>query len=221
MSSILLIEDDENISQLLCGVLAANGYETECARNGLDGFYLALNHDYNLILMDLMLPLKSGEEILRELRRLKSTPVIVLSARNAVYNRIQLLRLGADDYISKPFDIDEVVLRIAAVLRRTQGIESVLAFKDMKVDTSVRRVFIGENEMFCTPTEYYILELMLSHPQKVFSKKKLFESVTGEEYLNNENTMNVHISNIRRKIAQITQENYIETVYRTGYRLSS
>ena len=220
MASILVIEDDEKISQLLCSILRENGYETECAMNGLDGLHLAKKNDYNLILMDLMLPLKSGEEILRELRSEKSTPAIVLSAKNAVYNRIELFRLGADDFINKPFDIDEVVLRIEAVLRRTEGIPTVLSFKDMKIDTGVRRAFIGEQEIDCTATEYFILELMLSHPKKIFSKKNLFESVMGEEYLDNENVMNVHISNLRRKIAALTDESYIETVYGMGYRLS-
>ena len=220
MASILVIEDDEKISQLLCSILRENGYKTECAMNGLDGLHLAKKNDYNLILMDLMLPLKSGEEILRELRSEKSTPAIVLSAKNAVYNRIELFRLEADDFINKPFDIDEVVLRIEAVLRRTEGIPAVLSFKDMKIDTGVRRAFIGEQEIDCTATEYFILELMLSHPKKIFSKKNLFESVMGEEYLDNENVMNVHISNLRRKIAALTDESYIETVYGMGYRLS-
>lgn len=220
MASILVIEDDEKISQLLCSILRENGYKTECAMNGLDGLHLAKKNDYNLILMDLMLPLKSGEEILRELRSEKSTPTIVLSAKNAVYNRIELFRLGADDFINKPFDIDEVVLRIEAVLRRTEGIPAVLSFKDMKIDTGVRRAYIGEQEIDCTATEYFILELMLSHPKKIFSKKNLFESVMGEEYLDNENVMNVHISNLRRKIAALTDESYIETVYGMGYRLS-
>lgn len=219
MASILVIEDDENINQLLCSILQQNGYQTECARNGLEGWDLAMKKKYSLILMDLMLPLKSGEEILRELRSIKNTPVIVLSAKNAVYNRIELLRLGADDFISKPFDIDEVILRIEAVLRRTEGVPVTLTFKNMKMDTNARRVFIGETEMVCTAMEYSILETMLANPQKIFSKRNLFESVTGEEYLDGENTMNVHMSNLRRKIADITDENYIETVYGMGYRL--
>ncbi len=219
MASVLVIEDDKEINQLLCSILKENGYETEHVLSGLDGLSLALKNDYSLILMDLMLPFKSGEEILRELRKLKSTPVIILSAKNAVYNRIELFRLGADDFINKPFDIDEVVLRIEAVLRRTEGVPEVLSFKKMRIDTSVRRVFVGEHEMICTATEYFILELMLSHPRKIFSKKNLFESVTGEAYLDNENVMNVHISNLRKKIAALSDEEYIETVYGMGYRL--
>jgi len=218
---ILIIEDDENINGLLCSILKRNGYEVQCALNGLEGYELAMNNEYSLILMDLMLPLKSGEEILRELRTRKNTPVIVLSAKNAVSNRIELLRLGADDFICKPFDIDEVILRIDAVLRRTNGTQTVLTFKDMKVDTASKRVFIQNSEVSCTAMEYAILELMLSNPNKIFSKRNLFESVTGDEYISDENTMNVHMSNLRKKIAKITEENYIKTVYGMGYRLAN
>lgn len=218
---ILVIEDDENINGLLCNILKRSGYEVQSALNGWDGYELAMHNQYRLILMDLMLPMKSGEEILRELRTRKNTPVIVLSAKNAVYNRIELLRLGADDFICKPFDIDEVVLRMEAVLRRTEGTQSVLTYKDMKIDRDCKRVFVSSSEIICTAMEYAILDIMLSNPDKIFSKRNLFESVTGEEYLSDENTMNVHISNLRKKIAVFDQEPYIETVYGMGYRLAN
>lgn len=218
---ILIIEDDESINKLLSSILHRNGYEVQCAFNGWEGYELAIQNDYSLILMDLMLPLKSGEEILRELRTRKDTPVIVLSAKNAVSNRIELLRLGADDFICKPFDIDEVILRIEAVLKRTEGTKSALQFKDMKLDTSSKRVYIEDSELVCTAMEYAILELMLSNPNKIFSKRNLFESITGDSYMSDENTMNVHISNLRKKIAKVTPDNYIETVYGMGYRLAN
>ena len=218
---ILIIEDDENINGLLCNILRRNGYEVQCALNGWEGHELAMKNDYSLIVMDLMLPIKSGEEILRELRNRKNTPVIVLSAKKDVSNRIELLRLGADDFICKPFDIDEVMLRIDAVLRRTEGTKNLLNFKQMKLDIVSKRVFIGSTEMICTAMEYSILELMLSNPNKIFSKRNLFESVTGDEYMGDENTMNVHMSNLRKKIAKITDESYIETVYGMGYRLEN
>lgn len=218
---ILIIEDDENINALLCNILKRSGYEVQSTLNGWDGYELAMKNEYRLILMDLMLPMKSGEEILRELRARKNTPVIILSAKNAVHNRIELLRLGADDFICKPFDIDEVILRMDAVLRRTEGTQAVLCFKDMKVDKDAKRVFVCDNEVCCTAMEYAILETMLSNPNKIFSKRNLFESVTGDAYLSDENTMHVHISNLRKKIAKITEKNYIETVYGMGYRLSN
>ena len=220
---ILIIEDDPTINSLLCGILNKSGYETESATDGLTGLHKALDNDYNLILMDLMLPMKSGEEILRELREKKKTPVIVLSAKSDVHNRIELLRLGADDYICKPFDIDEVTLRIEAVLRRVEDKKETdqLTYKDMKIDRNSKRVYLGDNELVCTAMEYSILELMLSNPNKIFSKRNLFESVTGDDNMSEENTMNVHMSNLRKKIAKLTDEPYIDTVYGMGYRLSN
>lgn len=218
---ILIIEDDSTINSLLCGILKKSGYEVESCTDGLNGYNMALDKDYQLILMDLMLPMKSGEEILRALREVKKTPVIVLSAKNDVHNRIELLRLGADDFICKPFDIDEVILRIEAVLRRVENVKDVLTYKQMRIDKEARRIFIGDDELICTATEYAILELMLGNPGKVFSKRNLFESVTGDNYLSEENTMNVHMSNLRKKIAKITDEPYIDTVYGMGYRIAN
>lgn len=220
MISVLVIEDDKTINNLLCSIIGKCGYETDSAENGLEGLEKALAKNYSIILMDLMLPLKTGEEVLRELRKTKSTPVIVISAKGEVYNRIELLKLGADDYITKPFDIDEVILRIQAVLRRTEAqSNSELTFRNMKIDTDSKRVYIDNSEIVCTAMEYAILELMLKNPSKIFSKRNLFESISGEDYLNDDNTMNVHISNLRKKISKVTSEEYIETVYGMGYRL--
>ncbi|MCR5226928.1 MAG: response regulator transcription factor [Eubacterium sp.] len=219
---ILVIEDDVMINNLLCKVLNDNGYETDSALDGELGLSKAQDKEYEMVLLDLMLPKKTGEEVLAELRKTKNTPAIVLSAKNEVINRIELLRLGADDYISKPFDVDEVILRIEAVLRRTGSMTapSTLEYKKMRLDKEAKRVFIEEEEITCTVMEYSILELMLDNPNKVFSKRNLFESVTGDEYLSDDNTMNVHMSNLRKKIAKVTDEPYIDTVYGMGYRLS-
>lgn len=218
--SVLVIEDDKTINSLLCSIIAKSGYSADSAENGLDGLRKALLSDYNIILMDLMLPLKTGEEVLKELRKVKNTPVIIISAKSEVYNRIELFKIGADDYITKPFDIDEVMLRIQAVLRRTEAQASeILCFKEMKLDTDSKRVYIGDNELNCTATEYSILEVMLKNPKTIFSKRRLYESISGDSYLNDDNTMNVHISNLRKKIVKFTAEEYIETVYGMGYRL--
>ena len=196
---ILVIEDDAMINGLICKVLKDHGYETESALDGAGGERMALEKDYELILLDLMLPGKTGEEILTDVRKVKSTPTIILSAKNEVYNRIELLRLGADDYVCKP---------------------SVMEYKNLRLEKDSKRVFIGDNEISCTAMEYGILELMLANPNKVFSKRNLFESLTGEEYLSEDNTMNVHVSNLRKKIAKYTEEPYLDTVYGMGYRLS-
>ncbi|MBQ8966641.1 response regulator transcription factor [Ruminococcus sp.] len=221
MAAVLVIEDDSSINSLLCSILEKSGCTADHASNGLEGLDKALAGDYDIILMDLMLPLKTGEELLKELRRAKNTPVIVISAKSEVYNRIELFRIGADDYITKPFDIDEVMLRIQALLRRTGAkVPSVVSYKAMELDTDSKRVYISGNELTCTATEYAILELMLKNPGIIFSKRRLYESVSGDTYLSDDNTMNVHISNLRKKIAKVTEEEYIETVYGMGYRLA-
>ncbi|MBR1391380.1 MAG: response regulator transcription factor [Lachnospiraceae bacterium] len=222
MISVLVIEDDKTINDLLCSIIKKSGYMADRASNGLDGLHKALSGNYNIILMDLMLPLKTGEEVLKELRKAKNTPVIIISAKAEVYNRIELFQIGADDYITKPFDIDEVMLRIQAVLRRTETQKSdFLLFRDIKLDTDSKRVYVKDTEITCTATEYAILELMLKNPKGIFSKRRLYESISGETYLSDDNTMNVHISNLRKKIAKITSEEYIETVYGMGYRLTN
>ncbi|MCM1190009.1 MAG: response regulator transcription factor [bacterium] len=221
MSKILIIEDDMTINGMLRNIIEKSGYAADSAYNGTDGLDMGLHEDYALILLDLMLPEKSGEEIIKELRKANSTPVIILSAKGETRDRIELLRLGADDYITKPFDIDEVLLRIQAVLRRTAQREShEIIFRELMLKTDSKRVFVNNEELACTVTEYAILELLMKNPDRIFSKRTLYEIVMGEDYLQEDNTMNVHISNLRRKIAMHTDQKYIETVYGMGYRLT-
>lgn len=220
MSKILIVEDDMTINGLLRSIIEKSGYTADCAYNGTDGFAMGLRGDYSLILLDLMLPEKTGEDIVKELRKVNTTPIIVLSAKGETHDRVELLRLGADDYITKPFDIDEVLLRIQAVLRRTaqQEIHEIV-FRELVIKTDSKRVFVNGGEIVCTVTEYAILELLMKNPDRIFSKRVLYEIVMGEDYLQEDNTMNVHISNLRRKIARHTDKKYIETVYGMGYRL--
>ena len=220
MSKILIIEDDMTINGLLRSIIEKSGYAADCAYNGTDGLAMGLHGDYSLILLDLMLPEKTGEDIVKELRKVNTTPIIVLSAKGETHNRVELLRLGVDDFITKPFDIDEVLLRIQAVLRRTAWQESnEIVFRELVINTDSKRVFVNGGELVCTATEYAILELLMKNPDRIFSKRTLYEIVMGEDYLQEDNTMNVHISNLRRKIAKHTDKKYIETVYGMGYRL--
>ena len=220
MSKILIIEDDMTINGLLRSIIEKSGYAADCAYNGTDGLAMGLHEDYSLILLDLMLPEKNGEDIIKELRKVNTTPIIILSAKGETHNRVELFRLGADDYITKPFDIDEVLLRIQAVLRRTAWQESnEIVFRELVIKTDSKRVFVNGRELVCTATEYAILELLMKNPARIFSKRTLYDIVMGEDYLQEDNTMNVHISNLRRKIANLTDKKYIETVYGMGYRL--
>lgn len=220
MSKILIIEDDTTINGLLRSIIEKSGYAVDSAYNGTDGLAMGSQEEYSLILLDLMLPEKSGEDVIKELRRVNATPIIVLSAKGEIQNRLELLRLGADDYITKPFDIDEVLLRIQAVLRRTSQQETKdIIFHELVIKTDAKRVLVNDEEIVCTATEYAILELLVKNPTRIFSKRTLYEIVMGESYLQEDNTMNVHISNLRRKIAKHTDKKYIETVYGMGYRL--
>lgn len=221
MNKILIIEDDITINGLLRSIIEKSGYTADSAYNGTDGLAMGLHREYDLILLDLMLPEQSGEDIIKELRKVSTTPIIILSAKGETHNRVELLRLGADDFITKPFDVDEVLLRIQAVLRRTAQQETgEIAFRELAVKTDSKRAFVNGEELVLTATEYTILELLMKNPTRIYSKRSLYEIVMGQAYLQEDNTMNVHISNLRRKIAKHTEKKYIETVYGMGYRLA-
>ncbi|GEA31991.1 DNA-binding response regulator [Clostridium diolis] len=179
---------------------------------------------YDLVILDLMLPYKSGDEILRELRSFSNIPVIVLSAKDMVHTKVELLRLGADDYVTKPFDLNEILARVESNLRRCSSDsnikKSILTYKDITLYEEEKKVIVNGNTLVLTSKEYGILFLLLSHPQKVFSKANLFESIWNEEYFSEDNTLNVHISNIRNKLKNANpNEEYIETIWGMGYKL--
>lgn len=224
---ILIVEDDEQINNLLCEYLSMQRYEVVSASHGLEATaILDKNKDIDLVLLDLMLPFRSGDMVLQQLREISEIPVIVLSARDSVHTKIDLIRMGADDYITKPFDLDEVFVRIEAVLRRTKKVQEYeekkqeeLTFKNLRMDNVAKIVYIKEQVLTLTSKEYGILELMLRNPTKLFSKANLFESVWNEEYFSEDTTLKVHMSNLRTKIKQYDEEEYIETVWGMGYRL--
>ena len=224
MKRILIVEDDKEINSLLYNLLSEAGYETKSVFNGFDGVSMTIEQSFQLILLDLMLPFKSGEEVLRRIREHSDIPVIIISAKDAVHTKIDLLRLGADDYITKPFDIDEVIARIESVLRRYYNEaenKNILLYQDVAIDRNAKRVTISGTDVAFTAMEYSILELLIRNPSKIFSKRNLFENISGEEYLSDDNTINVHISNIRHKLRSAGKsETYIETVYGMGYRLA-
>lgn len=222
-NKVLIIEDDKEINELLFNVLSTSGYKPKSALNGLEGIKLATTEKFKIILLDLMLPYKSGEEVLRHIRACSNTPVIVISAKGMVHTKIDILRLGADDYITKPFDIDEVVARIETVLRRydqSSPSKKIISFRDIIIDCQSKRVTASGNNITLTAMEYGILELLLLNPLKIYSKRNVFESISGEEYVSDENTINVHMSNLRQKLRQAgDKEPYIETIYGMGYRM--
>lgn len=221
---ILIVEDDLEICNLLKEFLEESGYAVKAASSGIEGMKEIRNSTFDLVILDLMLPFKSGDEILREMRTFLATPVIVVSAKDTVHTKVDLLRLGADDYVTKPFDLNELLARIESNLRRccsSGSLEkSVLTYKDIELNIEQKKVTVSGSTIVLTSKEYEILLLLLKHPQKVFSKANLFESVWNEEYFSEDNTLNVHISKLRSKLkAANLNEEYIETIWGMGYKL--
>ncbi|RTR33118.1 response regulator transcription factor [Robertmurraya yapensis] len=224
---ILVVEDDNDINQLLCNIIRNSGYVPQAAFSGTEAMLYLEKEEWDLVLLDLMLPGMSGEEVLATIAATNSTPVIIISAKLDQQTKVGMIRTGADDYITKPFDIEEVSARIDSHLRRYQRINKLpsmkkLTFKDIEIDLEAKTVSAQGKELSFTAREYEILVLLLSSPKKVFTKKNLFESVWEEPFYGDDNTMNVHISNIRSKLALVNpNEKYIETIWGMGYRLKS
>ena len=200
---ILVVEDDQDINRLLCRILTDGGYDVRPAFSGSEAVLWAEQYDYDLVLLDLMLPGLTGEEFIARMRKKKTMPILVLSAKAGLEDRVNVLRLGADDFIPKPFDNDEVLARVEAQLRRYKqfsgpaGGGAVLRCGDLELDRDAVRVTAGGREVVLTAREFEILALLMSHPRKVYTREQLYETVWGGEYMGDDNTVNVHISNLR------------------------
>lgn len=223
MAKILTVEDDKEINRLVADFLKENGYEVITAFDGLKVCETIEKESPDLVLLDLMLPYKNGDMVLSDIRKRSSIPVIIVSAKETTQNKIDLLRLGADDYMTKPFDMEEMLARIESNLRRacfTPDAGKVLEYNGLCIDEDNNRATLDGTELSLTAKEFSILELLLEHPEKVFSKANLFENVWGEEYITEDNALNVHISNLRAKLKKICPDKeFIDTVWGIGFRL--
>ncbi|NNU78488.1 response regulator transcription factor [Clostridium estertheticum] len=225
--SVLVVEDDIDINNLLCEILSKHGYHVKTAYSGSEARMCINQYDFHIILLDLMIPGISGEELIPIIRKIKTMPIIVISAKTAQNTKIEVLKLGADDFVSKPFDVNEILARIEAQLRRymifsnKSNSENILKYKDLTLNSeSAEALFKGEN-INITPREFHILEMLMSYPNKVFTKANIFETVWNDEFLGDDNTVNVHVSNLRSKIAKIDPHSeYIHTVWGIGYKMS-
>ncbi|WP_010651525.1 response regulator transcription factor [Oceanobacillus massiliensis] len=224
---ILVVEDDEDISRLLCSIISKNGYNPKTAYSGTEAAIYLENENWDMVLLDLMLPGLSGEEILREVTKKSNIPVIIISAKHETQTKIDALRAGADDYITKPFDIEEVSARIDSCLRRYRGTADLqknnqIRHEDLIMDLDAKKVSVNGTDIKLTAIEYEILYLLMSSPKKVFTKANLFERVWREEFYGDDNTVNVHLSNLRSKLSRANpSEEYIETIWGMGYRLKT
>ena len=226
MSKILIIEDEESIAELEKDYLELSGFEVDIEHNGEDGLKKALSGDYDLFLLDLMLPGVDGFDICKEIRTAKNTPVLMVSARKDDIDKIRGLGLGADDYITKPFSPSELVARVKAHLARYERLigsgtkeNEIIEIRDLKIDKSARRVWVRGEEKTLTTKEFDLLAFLASHPNKVFTKAELFREIWEMESVGDIATVTVHIKKIREKIELNTAKpQYIETIWGVGYR---
>ena len=224
--NILVVEDDPDINKLLCRILEGAGYACRPAFSGSEAVLWAEQYEYDLVLLDLMLPGLTGEEFIAQMRRKKTMPILVLSAKAGLEDRVNVLRLGADDFIPKPFDNAEVLARVEAQLRRYRQFSApaeageVLRLGDLVLDREAVRVTAGGKDVALTAREFEILALLLSHPKKVYTREQLYENVWGGEYMGDDNTVNVHISNLRSKLGKVSDREYIKTVWGIGFKMN-
>ena len=226
MSKILIVEDESAIADLEKDYLELSGFEVEVANDGQIGLDKALSEEYDLIILDLMLPGVDGFEICRQVRTEKNTPIIMVSAKKDDIDKIRGLGLGADDYMTKPFSPSELVARVKAHMARYERLvgsameeNKVIEIRGIKIDTTARRVWVNGEEKTFTTKEFDLLTFLASHPNHVYTKDELFSEIWDMESIGDIATVTVHIKKIREKIEFDTSKpQYIETIWGVGYR---
>lgn len=220
-STILIIEDDKDINEMLTSLLTNNGFNVENAYSGTEGL-LVHSDNVDLILLDLMLPGKNGEEIIKELKEKNNVPVIVMSAIEDVNKKIDLFSLGANDYITKPFNNDELIARIKVQLRDNNTFSNILKFKDIELDKNNFSVKCNGKNVSFTKKEFELLKLIIENKNQTLTKSAIFDAIWNDENSADDNTLNVHISKIKNKLKEYNpNEEYIENVWSIGYRLKN
>lgn len=225
MKKVLIIEDDLNIAELERDYLQLNGYQAEIVQDGKSGAQMALSGEFDIVVVDLMLPEKNGYQIICDIRKNLEIPVIVVSAKNEDIDKIRGLDLGADDYLTKPFSPTEFVARVKSHCKRYErlkgnaGSHEMIVRHGLEIDTGSRQVSVNGREVQLTTKEYEILLFLASHPGIVFTKERLLDAIWGNEYFGDTATIAVHTHKIRKKIeTDPTNPAYIETIWGTGYR---
>lgn len=226
--NILVIEDDREINRLISEHLNSEGYHVVSTYQGEEGLHAFRSQSFHLVILDLMLPIVDGFEVLKEIREEKTIPVFILSAKYEENDKIRGLGLGADDYMTKPFGLGEFTARVKAQLRRSLQFSGdaaahsdVLHYLDIEMNTSTYEVTVGRKQVALTAKEFEILKLFLQNPKKVFTKSQIFRTVWCGDYLNDENTVMVHIRRLREKIEpDPSAPSYIKTIWGIGYKLS-
>lgn len=226
MSRILIIEDEDSIADLEKDYLELSDFEVEIENEGQRGLTRAINEDWDLMIVDLMLPVIDGFEICKQIREAKNTPIIIVSAKKDDIDKIRGLGLGADDYMTKPFSPSELVARVKAHLSRYErlvqsGIKTndIIEIRGLKIDKTARRVWVNGEEKQFTTKEFDLLTFLASNPDRVFSKDEIFRNIWDMDSIGDIATVTVHIKKIREKIeADSSNPQYIETIWGVGYR---
>lgn len=224
MSRILIVEDDEAIVELEKDYLLINGYDVMVETDGSRGLHSALEENFDLIILDIMLPGMDGFEICKAIREEKDTPIIMVSARKEDIDKIRGLGLGADDYITKPFSPGELVARVKAHLARYDRLVSgtqnhITQVRGLQIDRDARRVWVNEKEVRLSTKEYELLSFLMEHPNRVFSKEELFKRIWDMDSIGDNATVTVHVKKLREKIeVDKDRPQFIETVWGVGYR---
>ncbi len=231
-TKILIVEDDNSINNMIRDALEAEGYACMQAFSGTEGVLL-LRDEPDLVILDLMLPGMSGDEVIKKIKEDRDIPVIVVSAKDGVDSKIELLKLGADDYLTKPFDIKELAVRVEVRLRRyrsEKGTESgrdasgenahTLRYKEIEMDLDSFSLTVNGAPVELTKHEFRILELLIKNPSRAFTKQSIYEYAWDDSYLGEDKTINVHVCNIRKKLGTVTQTEYIDTVWGIGFKLA-
>jgi DNA-binding response OmpR family regulator len=225
---VLIIEDDPNIAELERDYLHLHGYRADIAEDGARGLKMALSGQYDVIVVDLMLPQKNGYEIVKEVRMKYEIPVIIVSAKSEEIDKIRGLDYGADDYLTKPFSPAELTARVKSHIRRYERLQGksnnveVISHKGLEIHTTAHKVYVNGGEVMMTTKEYELLLFLASNPDIVFTKEHLFDSVWGSDYYGDAATVPVHIQKVRKKIEKDpSNPEMIETLWGTGYRFNS
>lgn len=219
MKHILVIDDDIHISDMLFEILSKEGYKVSRAYSGTEAILFLTNENPDLILLDLMLPGLSGEEVLQ---KINTSPVIVLSAKSDINDKVNLLLGGAADYITKPFDTDELLARIRVQLRKnvSENKSDKIIFDDIILNKSKFSVTVNDKAVKLTKTEYAILKLLMENPKQVITKSIMLDRISEDTPDCVESSLKVHISNLRKKLREVSDKNYIEAVWGIGFKLA-
>lgn len=218
----LVVEDEENIQELLRLYLTKDGFQVELAGDGGTGLELFRRLEPDLVLLDIMLPVMDGWEVLREIRAQSSTPVIMLTAKSETPDKIAGLEMGADDYITKPFEVNELLARVHAVLRRSEegdgDSQKRLTYDKLVIDMLSFQLIVNGTRVDTPPKELELIYFLASHPNKVFSRSQLLDHVWGFNYFGDSRTVDVHIKRLREKLSEVSDQWALKTVWGVGYK---